>query len=356
MPSTPATVELSSGAAAGARAGADAPAAVARPVLEIEGLSVRFGTPDGDIPAVNDFTLDVRAGECVGVVGESGAGKSQSFLGVMGLLASNARVAGHARFEGRELIGRPAVELNAVRGSRLAMIFQDPMTSLTPHMRVGEQIAESLIRHRKMSTAQARARALALLTRVHVTDAERRLDQYPHELSGGMRQRVMIAVALACDPVMLIADEPTTALDVTIQAQILALLAELKREQNMAMVLITHDLGVVAGIANRVAVMYGGRVVELGSVRQVLKAPRHPYTQALLRSMPRVDDVADAPLVTIPGQPPNPRRLPPGCAFHPRCALTQDRCRVERPALVADGASRLACHFPVAAPAREETP
>ena len=185
---------------------------------------------------------------------------------------------------------------------------------------------------------------------MHVTDAERRLDQYPHELSGGMRQRVMIAMALACDPVMLIADEPTTALDVTIQAQILALLAELKREQDMAMVLITHDLGVVAGIADRVAVMYGGRVVELGTVRQVLKTPRHPYTEALLRSMPRVDDVVDAPLLTIPGQPPNPRSLPPGCAFHPRCAFAQELCRRERPPLVELGAARLACHFPVAAP------
>jgi oligopeptide transport system ATP-binding protein len=317
-------------------------------VLEIEELSVRFATPDGAIPAVNDFSLAIHPGECVGVVGESGAGKSQSFLAVMGLLASNATVAGRARFEGRELLGRPADELNEVRGSRLAMIFQDPMTSLTPHLKVGEQIGESLQRHLGLSGAQARARALALLNRVHVTDAERRLDQYPHELSGGMRQRVMIAIALACDPAMLIADEPTTALDVTIQAQILALLAELKREQGTAMVLITHDLGVVAGIADRVVVMYGGRVVEAGSVRQVLKQPRHPYTEALLRSMPRVDEPADAPLLTIPGQPPNPRRLPPGCAFHPRCSRAGDRCRVERPPLVTDGAMRFACHFPVA--------
>jgi len=322
-------------------------ATASRPVLEIDALSVRFSTPDGEIPAVNDFSLAIRAGECVGVVGESGAGKSQSFLAVMGLLASNATVTGNARFDGRELLGRPASELNEVRGSRLAMIFQDPMTSLTPHMKVGEQIAESLVRHRKMPSAQARARALALLNRVHVTDAERRLDQYPHELSGGMRQRVMIAVALACDPVMLIADEPTTALDVTIQAQILALLAELKREQDTAMVLITHDLGVVAGIADRVAVMYGGRVVELGTVRQVLKSPRHPYTQALLRSMPRVDDAADAPLVTIPGQPPNPRSLPPGCAFHPRCQHAQELCRRERPPLLERDGTWLACHFPV---------
>ena len=340
MPSTPATADLPA-------AGHSPMTTTAAPVLEIEDLSVRFATPDGEIPAVNDFSLTIRAGECIGVVGESGAGKSQSFLAVMGLLASNARVAGRARFEGRELLGRPAEELNQVRGSRLSMIFQDPMTSLTPHMRVGEQISESLLRHTSTTPAQARARALALLNRVHVTDAERRLDQYPHELSGGMRQRVMIAVALACDPVMLIADEPTTALDVTIQAQILQLLAELKREQGMAMVLVTHDLGVVAGIADRVAVMYGGRLVELGTVRQVLKTPHHPYTQALLRSMPRVDEPADAPLVTIQGQPPNPRRLPPGCAFHPRCEQAQERCRSERPPLVERDGARFACHFPI---------
>ncbi len=206
---------------------------------------------------------------------------------------------------------------------------------------------ESLQRHLGLSQAEARIRALALLNRVHVTDAARRLDQYPHELSGGMRQRVMIAIALACDPAMLIADEPTTALDVTIQAQILALLAELKREQGTAMVLITHDLGVVAGIADRVVVMYGGRVVEAGGVRQVLKSPRHPYTEALLRSMPRVDEPADAPLLAIPGQPPNPRRLPPGCAFHPRCSRAGERCRAEAPPLVVDGASRYACHHPI---------
>jgi oligopeptide transport system ATP-binding protein len=316
-------------------------------VLEIEALAIRFATPDGDIPAVNDFSLSIRAGECVGIVGESGAGKSQSFLGVMGLLASNASVSGRACFQGTELLGRPAHELNAVRGSRIAMIFQDPMTSLTPHIRVGDQIAESLIRHRGVSRAVARARSLALLNRVHVTDAERRLDQYPHELSGGMRQRVMIAVALACDPVMLIADEPTTALDVTIQAQILALLVELKREQGMAMVLITHDLGVVAGVADRVAVMYGGRIVELGDVRNVLKSPRHPYTQALLRSMPRVDEPADAPLLTIEGQPPNPRRLPDGCAFHPRCAGADALCARERPEPRAIGATRVACHHAI---------
>ena len=318
------------------------------PVLDIDRLAVTFATPDGPVPAVNDFTLQVRAGECVGIVGESGAGKSQSFLAVMGLLPGNATVTGSARLQGEELLGLDANRLNAVRGARLAMIFQDPMTSLTPHMRVGEQIAESLRQHLGFDRAAARGRALDLLQRVHVADAARRLDQYPHELSGGMRQRVMVAVALACDPLMLIADEPTTALDVTIQAQILGLLAELKRERGMAMTLITHDLGVVAGVADRVAVMYGGRIVELGAVRDVLRRPRHPYTRALLRSMPRIDAAADLPLVAIEGQPPSPSRLPPGCAFHPRCDRASSLCSAEVPQVQVAGTSRVACHHPVA--------
>jgi peptide/nickel transport system ATP-binding protein len=255
-------------------------------VLDIRALGVSFATPGGIVEAVGDVSLAIQPGECVGVVGESGAGKSQAFLAVMGLLPANARVRGSARFAGQELLGRPASELNRVRGVGLSMIFQDPLTSLTPHLRIGAQIAESLVQHTGASRADARARALELLERVHVTDPARRLMQYPHELSGGMRQRVMIAIALACGPKLLIADEPTTALDVTIQAQILALLAELKREQGMSMVLITHDLGIVAGIADRVAVMQAGRVVELGSVDRILKRPEHAYTQALLRAVP----------------------------------------------------------------------
>ncbi|NDE00688.1 MAG: ABC transporter ATP-binding protein [Gammaproteobacteria bacterium] len=325
---------------------ADAPVA-----LDIDQLSVVFDTPDGSLAAVNDFSLAIRRGECVGVVGESGAGKSQSFLAVMGLLAANARVSGQARLGTESLIGRDVAELNRFRGVKLSMIFQDPMTSLTPHMTVGEQIAESIIHHLGSSAEAARARALALLEQVQVTDAPRRLDQYPHELSGGMRQRVMIAIALACDPEVLIADEPTTALDVTIQAQILALLATLKRERGMAMALITHDLGVVAGIADRVAVMYAGRVVELGTVHEVLKAPKHPYTAALLASMPRIDDAGTGPLPAIGGQPPNPRRLPSGCAFGPRCAYADDACRAERPSLIGpssiEGTRSVACHHPL---------
>jgi oligopeptide transport system ATP-binding protein len=315
--------------------------------LRIESLSVRFATPDGVLAAVNDFSLRLRVGQCIGVVGESGAGKSQSFLAVMGLLASNATVEGRALFAGDELLGATPEALNEIRGSRLAMIFQDPMTSLTPHMKVGEQIIESIMLHEGRSREEALGRALELLETVQVTDAPRRLNQYPHELSGGMRQRVMIAIALACNPQVLIADEPTTALDVTIQAQILALLANLKRDRGMAMALITHDLGVVAGIADYVVVMYAGRIVERGPVKRVLKSPRHPYTQALLASMPRVDEAGHQPLQAIAGQPPNPRRLPNGCAFHPRCEYADATCRDVRPALEGDELEAVACHRPL---------
>jgi peptide/nickel transport system ATP-binding protein len=258
-------------------------------VLRLEELNVTFDTPDGEVAAVRDFSLAVARGECVGIVGESGAGKSQAFLAPMGLLAANGRVSGRASFGSLSLIGRNGAELDEVRGARIGMVFQDPMTSLTPHIAVGDQVAEPIVRHLGVSWREARSRALALLQRVHVADAARRMTQYPHELSGGMRQRVMIAIALACDPELLIADEPTTALDVTIQAQILALLAELKRERGMAMVLITHDFGAVAGVADRVAVMRAGRMVELDTVGAVMKTPRHPYTQELLGAMPRME-------------------------------------------------------------------
>jgi peptide/nickel transport system ATP-binding protein len=251
-------------------------------VLRVAELSVTFVTPQGEVPAVEEVSLGVRRGECLGVVGESGAGKSQLFLAILGLLPATARVTGNAWLAAEQLIGRPQQDLDRVRGARVGMIFQDPMTSLTPHLRVGEQIAEPIVTHCGASWREARQKALALLGRVHVPDAARRMRQYPHELSGGLRQRVMIAIALACEPELLIADEPTTALDVTIQAQILALLAELKRETGLAMVLITHDFGAVAGVADRVAVMRSGRIVELDSAATVLKAPRHEYTRALL--------------------------------------------------------------------------
>ncbi len=254
----------------------------AGPVLELERLAVTFTTAAGEVSAAEDVTLAVAGGECLGVVGESGAGKSQTFLAVLGLLAANGRAAGSARFLGRELLGLAPAALDRVRGARIGMVFQDPMTSLTPHLTVGAQIGEVLRHHLHLGPDEARRRALALLERVQLSDAARRLGQYPHELSGGMRQRVMIAIAIACEPALLIADEPTTALDVTVQAQILGLLAALKRERSMAMVLITHDLGAVAGVADRVAVMRAGRVVESGPVASVLGAPREPYTRELL--------------------------------------------------------------------------
>ena len=270
------------------RVTADGPP-VSDATLHLHDLSVTFSAPEGDVHAVRNLSLTVAPGECLGVVGESGAGKSQAFLAALGLLAPNGRTGGHARFGSVDLLALRPAELDRIRGARIGMVFQDPLTSLTPHLRVGDQIAEPIVRHTGASSRAAHSRALNLLNQVHVTDAGRRMRQYPHELSGGMRQRVMIAIALACDPVLLIADEPTTALDVTIQAQILALLAELKQSRRMSMVLITHDMGAVAGLADRVAVMRGGEVVEVGAVAAVFKRPAHPYTRALLGAVPRVD-------------------------------------------------------------------
>ena len=269
-------------------------------VLSIAQLGVSFVTPQGEVPAVQAVSLTVRRGECVGVVGESGAGKTQLFLATLGLLPANARVRGSASLGGQPLIGLAQRELDRIRGARVGLIFQDPMTSLTPHLRVGEQIAEPIVTHCGASWRDARGKALALLERVHVPQARRRMRQYPHELSGGMRQRVMIAIALACQPQLLIADEPTTALDVTIQAQILALLLELKRESGMAMVLITHDFGAVAGVADRVAVMQAGRIVELDAVGAVLKTPRHEYTRALLGQVLTLESAAAPQSVASP--------------------------------------------------------
>ena len=268
-------------------------------VLRLEELSVDFATARGEITAVRGISLSVKAGECLGVVGESGAGKSQAFLGALGLLAPNGVARGQAYFGSTPLIGRTAAELDRVRGLHVGMVFQDPMTSLTPHINVGDQIAEPLALHVGVTWKEARLRALALLRRARVTDPERRMKQYPHELSGGMRQRVMLAIALACEPTLLIADEPTTALDVTVQAQILAVLADLKRERSMAMVLITHDFGVIAGLADRVAVMQAGRIVESDSVGAIFKTPRHRYTRQLLNAMPRIDAPAPQAMKSV---------------------------------------------------------
>ena len=283
MPSTHASTEA---AAAGG-----APQAL----LALERLTVTFTTAAGAVHAVDDVSLSVAAGECLGVVGESGAGKSQAFLALLGLLAANGRASGSARFAGTELLGLPPAALDRVRGARIGMVFQDPMTSLTPHLTVGEQVAEVMTRHLGLGRAAARSGALGLLERVELSDPAQRMRQYPHELSGGMRQRAGIAIALACGPELLIADEPTTALDVTVQAQILALLAGLKRERSMAMVLITHDMGAVAGVADRVAVMRAGRVVEAGTVAAILKSPRDPYTRELVRAAAPPAEAAPAP-------------------------------------------------------------
>jgi len=316
-------------------------------VLSVNDLTVRFATPDGEVKAVNNVSLDVDAGECLGVVGESGSGKSQLFMAVMGLLASNGKVGGSAKYEGTELFGLNMKDLNKIRGSKMSMIFQDPMTSLTPHMKIGDQMTEVLQIHKGMGHRAASARSAELLDLMRIPEAKKRLSQYPHEFSGGMRQRVMIAMALLCDPKLLIADEPTTALDVTVQAQILDLFANLKKETGTAIVMITHDLGVVAGLCDRVNVMYAGRFVETGDVREIFYNPQHPYTRGLLGSMPRLDEIKSEHLSAIPGQPPNLQDLPPGCSFQARCKYRFEPCVEDpHPGLESIGKDRMkACHL-----------
>lgn len=321
-------------------------------VLEVRDLKVRFATPDGEVSAVNGVSFDVNEGECVGIVGESGSGKSQLFMSVMGLLAKNGRTLGSAKYRGTELVGMPVKALNKIRGDKIAMIFQDSMTGLTPHLRIGKQMTEVLVQHKGMSEADARKRALEMLNLVRIPEAGRRLAQYPHELSGGMRQRIMIAMALLCEPELLIADEPTTALDVTVQAQILDLMADLKTVTKAAIVLITHDLGTVAGLCDKVQVMYGGRFMETGTVQEIFYQPAHPYTAGLLASMPRLTEERQEKLYAIPGQPPNLQRLPKACPFQERCTYVHDRCIDELPVLrqVGDAKATLtghtkACHL-----------
>ena len=312
------------------------------PILSIRDLRVTFPTPAGPARAVRGVDLDVFAGESVAVVGESGSGKSVTMLATLGLL-SKAEVSGSVKYGTTELVGADNDTLRSVRGRRIAMVFQDPMTSLNPVLSIGKQLALVMKAHQpNLSKKDCRAKAIDLLQQVAISQADRRIDAYPHELSGGMRQRVMIAMSIANDPEVLIADEPTTALDVTVQAQIMDLLSNLRVEKQLALVLITHDLGVVAGSTDRVAVMYAGRIVERASVLDVFARPQHPYTRALLECLPRLDQKAEV-VSSIGGTPPNPADLPPGCPFAPRCRLAVPSCSQVEPALELFGASEVAC-------------
>ncbi|MDR8412398.1 ABC transporter ATP-binding protein [Nonomuraea sp. 3-1Str] len=316
------------------------------PLLEVEDLAVEFDTPRGPLRAVRGVSFQVGECETLAIVGESGSGKSVTAHTLMGLTPLLARVAGgRVTIEGRDVVGLPDRAWQKLRGERIAMIFQDPLSALNPSLTVGYQIAEMFRRHRGTGRAEARRRAAELMAQVGIPDAERRLNDHPHRFSGGMRQRVMIAMALALDPILLIADEPTTALDVTVQAQILRLLRRRQQADRLGMILISHDLGVVARAADRVAVMYAGRIVETGTVAEVYQRPAHPYTIGLMRAVPTVRD-GDAPLEAIEGHPPDLAAPPTGCAFHPRCPFARDVCREEDPQPRDLGPRRAsACHF-----------
>ncbi len=316
------------------------------PLLAIRDLAVEFATPRGTVRAVRGVSLDVRRGECLAVVGESGSGKSQLFLGSFGLLAARGSAGGSVRFDGEELLGPDPAPLRSVLGTRVALVFQDPMNALTPHLTIGRQLTEVVRDRGLLDEREAQARSLEALRAVRMPDPEVRLRQYPHELSGGQRQRAAIAMGLMTNPQLLVADEPTTALDVTVQAQVLEVLRE-ARNRGLALVLITHDLGVVAQLADRVAVMYAGRIVESAPVRELFAAPAHPYTAALLASVPRLDTPVTARLAGIEGQPPHPGEEQPGCAFAPRCDAAVERCRNLRPTLAGPANERSwACHLP----------
>lgn len=332
------------------RIAAPADATAHGPILEVTDLSTSFLTTRGRVRAVNGVTFSLERGRTLGVVGESGSGKTVLSRSIMGLLPrSNVERTGSIRYDGQEISGYSTEEMRAVWGPAMAMVFQDPMTSLNPVMRIGRQITESLRYHLEMGRHEADELAVSLLRSVGIPEAEKRMRDYPHQLSGGMRQRVVIAIALACGPRLLFADEPTTALDVTVQAQILNLLDAQQRERFMAMVLVTHDLGVVAGRAHDIAVMYAGKLVEKAPARSLFSDMRMPYTEALLQSIPRLEYRSHTRLVSIPGRPPDLAHLPPGCSFAPRCRYAQARCLEEDPPLVpgsTEGHS-FRCHFPV---------
>jgi oligopeptide transport system ATP-binding protein len=312
-------------------------------LLEVEGLRVMLQAASGMVTVVDGVDYHVEEGEVFGVAGESGSGKTISMLALLGLLPDGATVEGRVRFDGKDLLGLTTSRLREISGRDLAMVFQDPLTSLHPMLSVGRQLTEHVRIHLGLDRRSANRRALELLEQVRIPDGEAALKAYPHQFSGGMRQRIAIAIALACRPKLLIADEPTTALDVTVQAGILRLLDRLRRENDLAVVLITHDLGVMSAIADRVSIFYAGRVVESGTRVEVLQKPRHPYTQALLDALPHPEAARDQQLIAVPGAPPSPGHVPPGCAFNPRCSFTQDSCRVEVPPLVSTGDRMLAC-------------
>ncbi|MGB8316372.1 MAG: ABC transporter ATP-binding protein [Aestuariivirga sp.] len=312
-------------------------------MLQVRDLRVSFRTEQGLMQAIDGVSFDVAEGEILGVVGESGSGKTVSLLAVMGLINDpNAVIEGSIKYRGRELLGLPPAAMRKLRGREIAMIFQDPMTALTPVYTIGWQIAEQIMAHENIGKSAARKRAIDLLAEVNIPNPEEAVDRYPHQLSGGMRQRAVIAMALSCNPALLVADEPTTALDVTVQAQILDLVRKLQRNHQSAIVFITHDMGVIAEIADRVMVMYGGRIVECGSKRELFLDPQHPYTRALLDSIPPLEGKRPKRLRSIPGSPPSLLDRPKGCAFGPRCPKYFDRCAVQ-PALV--GTSHAAACF-----------
>ncbi|MGH9242987.1 MAG: ABC transporter ATP-binding protein [Acidimicrobiales bacterium] len=317
------------------------------PVLQVENLTVDFPTEDGVVHAVRGVSYDLMPGEVLGIVGESGSGKSVSSMALMGLLPKSARINGSVRYRGEELLGLPEKSFNRIRGKKIAMIFQDPMTSLNPVHRVGHQIAEAVQAHHDVNDDAAFKRAVEMLDIVGIPNAKERARMYPHEFSGGMRQRAMIAMSMANDPDVVIADEPTTALDVTVQAQVLDVLKAVKEEFNSAIILITHDLGVVAGMADRVLVMYAGRPVEFGMVDEIYEHPRMPYTLGLIGALPRLDSDGSERLVPITGSPPSLINLPPGCPFQPRCPLARQLCNeIEPDLLLTDQADHsAACHF-----------
>ena len=316
------------------------------PLLEVDELTVRFDTPDGVVTAVDRLSFELEPGQMLGIVGESGSGKTQTALSVMGLLAGNGRVTGNAFFGERDLLTLDRAALDDVRGHEIAIIFQDPMTSLNPYLSIAKQMTEVLVRHQDLSRGEARRVAIRMLDRVQIPDAASRIDSFPHEFSGGMRQRVMIAMALLCGPRLLIADEPTTALDVTVQDQILRLLDEIRAELDMGVILITHDLGVVAGLCDRVLVMYGGRVMENGPLDDIFYEPRHPYTLGQLGSVPNPEEAGHGRRPTIPGNPPTMGRPARGCPFAARCEHRLPQCDDDRPTLrPLDDIRLLACHL-----------